>query len=94
MSASKNQVQVIVTEDSARMISHAKDRLERLLDEISRLEALDYLMTSSTNKEIRELAWLVEPIATNMAAIQEELMAFSSKKGLAITTIKTEAAND
>jgi archaellum component FlaC len=84
--------QVIVSDDSKRTINHIRERLERLQDEVSRLKALDYLLTSSSNEEIRELAWLIEPIATNMAAIQEELMVFSSTKGLAITTqTKAEA---
>jgi hypothetical protein len=83
---------VIVSDDSKRTINHIRERLERLQDEVSRLKALDYLLTSSSNEEIRELAWLIEPIATNMAAIQEELMEFSSTKGLAITTqTKAEA---
>lgn len=90
----KTKNQVIVTEDSARVIGRIKDRLERLQDEIQRLKAFDYLLTNSTNHEISELAWLVEPIATNMAEIQEELMEFSSTKGLAITTqTKPESVN-
>lgn len=93
MSASeKAKNQVIVSDDSKRTINHIRERLERLQDEVSRLKALDFLLTSSSNEEIRELAWLIEPIATNMAAIQEELMEFSSIKGLAITTqTKAEA---
>lgn len=88
----KTKNQVIVADDSALVITHIKDRLERLQDEIQRLKALDYLLTNNTNHEISELAWLVEPIATNMAAIQEEPMEFASTKGLAITTqIKAEA---
>jgi archaellum component FlaC len=88
----KAKNQVIVSDDSKRTINHIRERLERLQDEVSRLKALDYLLTSSSNEEIRELAWLIEPIATNMAAIQEELMEFSSTKGLAITTqTKAEA---
>lgn len=86
MSASKNQAQVIVTADSEKRISAVKDRLERLQDEIQRLKALDYLLTNSVNREVSELAWLVEPIATNLAALQEEIMEFSRTKGLAITT--------
>ena len=85
---------VIVTADSNRIISHVRDRLERLQDEIQRLKALDYLLTNSTNHEVSELAWLVEPIAANLAAIQEEIMEFSMTKGLAITTpAKPEAAH-
>jgi hypothetical protein len=93
MSASeKAKNQVIVSDDSKRTINHIRERLERLQDEVSRLKAMDFLLTSSSNEEIRELAWLIEPIATNMAAIQEELMEFSSIKGLAITTqTKAEA---
>ncbi|QPK65162.1 hypothetical protein IVG45_09615 [Methylomonas sp. LL1] len=91
----KTKNQVFITDDSARIISHINYRLERLQDEIQRLKALDYLLTNSTNHEISELAWLVEPIAANMAAIQEELMDFSMTKGLAITTqTKPEAVND
>jgi archaellum component FlaC len=89
----KAKNQVIVSDDSKRTINHIRERLERLQDEVSRLKALDYLLTSSSNEEIRELAWLIEPIATNMAAIQEELMEFSSTKGLAITT-QTKAEAD
>lgn len=89
----KTKNQVIVADDSARVITHIKHRLERLQDEIQRLKAFDYLLTNSTNHEISELAWLVEPIATNMAAIQEEIMEFALTKGLAVTT-QTKAEAD
>jgi hypothetical protein len=82
----KTKNHVIITDDSNRTISHIQDRLERLQDEILRLKTLDYLLASSSTREIRELSWLVEPIAKNMAEIQDELMQFSSAKGLAITT--------
>lgn len=92
MSASKNQAQVIVTADSEKRIRQVCDRLERFQDEIQRLKAFDYLLTNSVNREVSELAWLVEPIATNLAALQEEIMEFSRTKGLAITTtVKPEA---
>ncbi|WAR43728.1 hypothetical protein [Methylomonas rapida] len=88
----KTKNQVIVSPDSNRIISHVRGRLERLQDEIQRLKALDYLLTNSTNHEVSELAWLVEPIAANLAALQEEIMEFSRTKGLAITTtVKPEA---
>lgn len=93
MNASKNQAQVIVTADSEKRISAVRNRLERLLDEIMRLKALDCLLSSNTNREISELTYLVEPIAANMAAIQEELMEFSSIKGLAITTQTKQEAD-
>lgn len=90
----KTKNQVIIVDNSAHTISHIRDQLERLQDEILRLKALDYLLTNSRNSEVSELAWLVQPIAANMAVIQEELMEFSMTKGLAITTqTKAEVSN-
>lgn len=89
----KTKNQMIVSADSEKRISHVRDRLERLQDEIQRLKALDYLLTNSVNREVSELAWLVEPIAANMAAIQEEIMEFSITKGLAITTPAKQEAD-
>jgi hypothetical protein len=82
----KAKNQVTASEDSKATISHFRDRVERLQDEISRLKVLDSLLTSSTNREISELAWLTSPIASNLEAIQSELMDFFYTTGLEITT--------
>jgi len=75
---------VIILEDSDQQVSHLRGRLERFLDEICRLKSLDSLLSGNTNNEIRELAWLTSPIASNLEAIQEELSAFFYSDGLAI----------
>lgn len=84
MSAQKIKTLAVIAEDSDQQVSHLRDRLERLLDEICRLKSLDLLLSGNTNNDIKELAWLTSPIASNLEAIQEELAEFFYSDGLAI----------
>lgn len=88
------------TNNSEPTLNHLRHRAEQFKDEVSKLKALDYLLSSCTDDGFRELSYLISPIATSLNEIQEEMMEIFYTKYLEITTktesdkkAKAEAAN-
>ncbi|OAI12603.1 hypothetical protein A1359_13785 [Methylomonas lenta] len=72
--------------NSEYTLKHLRDRAERFQDEVSKLKALDYLLSSSTDDSLRELSWLISPIAISLNEIREEMMEFFYTQHTEVTT--------
>lgn len=91
---SESKTKVATNEDHKKLRSHFMDRVERLQDEIDKLQALDFLLTGYQSEQINKLAWLVSPVVENLTAIQEELSSFFYNSEAALSYLANEAQGD